>query len=761
MVPSDLTMTGPEQVTDVRTAGARPSGTTTPWLFSADIELRQGERRTLTYGYVWHPDQLAQVVTWLQGQAVVAIDLETGGLFVEDNIATLQLGVLGHVSGIDAWVIDVRGCSPEALAPIFAVLEGREVTKLGQNLSFEYRFLRHHYGLMLRKVADTQLAELIIRAGLLTPKKKRGTGPATGESREAYKHSSMNALMQRYAGLSVDKDTDLRTSFYTTPCGEHSARQVIYAASDVIYPFIIAQGQKVVIRERGLQNVIKLEMECLPVIQEMEYRGLGIDAKAWRLLWQEALVERAKAVRTLDDLLRPCTVQADLFDTAAAQARPIYPKKNTELNYGSSEQVRWAIKAYCTATDWPIEIVSTKAALTKLKERYGATWLANAEAKGRTVTVDQVPASLIPEDQYCILLEADKDTLILAKVRGQLPAELVDALLRFSKYDQRVTGFGNEWLHKNINKQTGRIHPTIHQALTNTGRTSTQPNLQNIPNDQRYRRCFVPAPGFKFVIADYSQQEPRLTAQMSKDPTYITTYRNQDDLYVAVAGNMLGTRPDKKTEEGALQRQLFKAIVLAMAYRSGVPKLRDQLTLGMAEAILAGKFPLPTMDFAQEMHRAFFDAHPELRAYQDACSTNADPKNKQAPRFYDAFVGDFVTYVRAPCGRLRLFPPDATNTYTEAANAPIQGGSASMTKLASCYIQRLIDDRGWNDLAYLVNMVHDEIVCEVHESIVEEFAPLMQALMVKAGDHYCQEVPIVAEFPKGTNGIVDAWIKEA
>jgi len=83
-----------------------------------------------------------------------------------------------------------------------------------------------------------------------------------------------------------------------------------------------------------------------------------------------------------------------------------------------------------------------------------------------------------------------------------------------------------------------------------------------------------------------------------------------------------------------------------------------------------------------------------------------------------------------------------------------------MTKAAACLIQRLIDDRGWQDKAFVVNLVHDEIVCEVHDSIAQEFAPLMRELMEQAGRFYCPDVPVAAEFPEGSEGVVPYWTKE-
>ena len=670
----------------------------------------------------------------------------------------MQFGALDHKSGIDAWVIDIRCFDAPDLEWVWQFCEDRKVVKLGQNLGFEYRFLRRWFNVRLRSVADCQLAELCLRTGLLGGKDTKEAGEDK-VSRKAYTMTSMKALMLRYYGVEIKKDQDVRTSFYDTPPGQHNGAQIAYASLDVVYPFMIAAAQKPLIAERGLREIIKLEMETLPIIHEMEHRGMAVDARAWRTLWQEAVQNRAKTERALDDLLRSVTYQHDLFDTDVTKARPVYPVKNKPLNYSSAAQVKWAIGAYCKSIKWPRQLLLTWPAVKKAKKSWGQEWASYKQSQGVEVEAEDAPDSVLPEDRYCIMVETDRKALTIRAARGQLPRELVDLLLDYSKYDQQVTAFGIEWLNKNLRRETKPVHTTVHQALTSTGRTSTQPNLQNIPNDPRYRKCFVPGAGYSFVIADYSQQEPRLLAQVSQDPTYLKTYRDKDDLYVAVAEAMVGHRPDKKTPEGNLERQVFKAIVLAMAYRSGPPKLRDQLTLGLAEAIFKGEAEPPTIEYAREMHRRFFEVHEKVKTYQDSCSNGADPKNPNALRFWDDVARDHVTFVRAPCGRLRMFMPDATNTYTEAANAPIQGGSASMIKAAACLWQREIDKLGWTERAWVGNIIHDEILCEAETEIAQDVANLLKECMEVAGRAYCPDVPVVAEFPEGTTGVVPYWTK--
>lgn len=715
------------------------------------------ESVTLPYYYVTDDAELPGVVAWCRRQRAIGLDLETGGLDpFTDGIATIQLGTPKGPEA-RAYVIDVRCVSRAALADVFAVLKDPAITKVGQNLNFECRWLLRHYRAHVRNVWDTQLVELVLRCGLLN---KKGARTGKGVDRAPYKATSMTALAQRYLGLDIDKDHDLRTSFYSTPPGEHTLRQIVYAASDVIYPFYITDEQRPEVDGRKLRGVLKVEHKALPVFAQAEVQGMRVDTARWRRLWQEAVRERARVQAALDALLEPINPQPDLFDVGARKARPIYPKKNEALNYDSAEQVKWLIKTYCESIQWPLEIITSKPTLVKRKKAYGAAWLAKQAAKGRVIEDDRLPDWLIPEDRACILVESDKDTLVIRKCRGQLPRDLVDLLLEYSKWSIRCDTFGNDFIVKHVRPDTGRMHPTINQCLTNTGRTSTEPNTQNWPSGGEYRACCIPGDGGVFVIFDLSQQEPRAAAQASKDPVYLETYRKGGDLYVEVCCAMTGDRPDKHTPEGNVRRQIFKIIVLSMAYRAGVAKLRDQLTLGLHKEIMEGKIEAPTHAYAAELHKRFFEVHEQIQAFQNACSESADPNGEHAKRIWDRYAQCEVTYTRAGCGRMRLFTPDSLNTYTEGANAPIQGISATMIKAACGLFQDELDARGWEDRAWVSNVIHDEIVAESDREIAEEVAPLLKACMERAGWHYLPDVGIVAEPPDNSNGIVPYWTKK-
>jgi DNA polymerase I-like protein with 3'-5' exonuclease and polymerase domains len=737
------------------------------------VEIELGDkygRITVPFYYITRDDEMPHLVEWMRRHKRLGFDTETGGEAPMDGLDALKGKVatiqIGNPTSPDprVYVLDVRRLTPEALAPMLEIFGAYGTKKLGQNVRFEYKFLRTNFGVQCRDLEDTQLNEMVIRTGLFNKSTKGDDGE--GRDRAAYKHTSMDALCTFYLGIKIDKDRQLRTSFYSTPPGQHSPAQRCYAGGDVVYPFYVAKEQQVELQARQLVNIAKIEYAIIPSLGETELQGMYIDQDAWRALWQESLTGMIEARRQLDALF--LGVQGDLFDGKNANVRPIYVRgrKSPPLNWGSSEQVKWAIQQYCKAIGWNYEVVTTYARLLEIKESWGEEWRAKKLKHGEDVSVADTPDWVIPEDRYCLLLKAEKEQLIIRACRGQLPWAIVDPLSDYSKYAKRVGTYGLKFLAKNVRKDTNAYHIEIHQAITTTGRLSAAPNSMNWPSDKRYRKCHRARKGKKLCIADYSQVEPRITAFVSRDPVYCNTYLTGGDLYIESAKSTLGDI-DFKSPEGKFQRQLSKTRVLSLAYNMGLMKYRDRLTLALVKEIREGKIEAPSIDFARKQYDEFFEVHAKIEEYQEHTVRCASPKIKDERgalienprRIWDAFIGAPVTWMESPDGRKRFFHPDA-NPYSEAPNVPPQSGSATMLKAAIGLIQIEIDKRGWKERAFLLNLVHDELVYEVDEEIAPEFAVMQKEMMEKAGNFYNGDIPIVAEWPKGTNGTLDWWAKE-
>jgi len=724
--------------------------------FTHAFKIGSKESKAVAIHYVVDASEIPEFLEWVSRleRRLLLVDIESDGSSKDGldwqsrKIATLQIG-----NPLDkdprAYVFCIRSLGDEVLAPVLALLGDPTYMKLGQNIRFEVSWLTHRFDIPFNNVFCTQVTELVLRAGLFPMTKT--VSEEQGPGRGGYTASSMKALATRYLDVQIEKGDDVRLKFWVTPPGELSRAQLVYAAGDVIYPAYIAREQKQEILDRGLSSIIAIEMELIPILADSERAGICIDGDSWMELYREACRERAEAEQKLNAMLLPVCTQLDGFTGANKPTVPtvIVGGRSREVNYDAPEQVRRLFVLYCRSIQWPVHIVGSWSELNKLKREYGKDWLRRNPSKLEADTPDFV----IPETEFLILLKMESPQLRIARARKQLPAELVDAYIAYKDASKRAGTYGENFL-KHVDPRTNRIHVYYHQVLTSTGRLSAQPNLQNIPRDSRYRACFIPRDGWRFVSADFSQIEPRLSAEVSDDNLYCSTFLAGDDIYVRVGEAQLGQTIDKSTEEGKMLRQGAKTVVLATAYGMSSRKLRDSLTLNLEPFILAGKIEPPSFEMAAQLLKSFFEVAPKIKTYQELCVAQADPENSSRPKIYDRYLKTAVTYVTSICSRKRFFPPDAKNTYTESMNAPIQCASATITKLASILLWRRVQAAGIP--LHFVNYVHDELVAETKAEHAEMMFEWLKECMIEAGQKYIKKVPVLVEGP----GIIDCWRKE-
>ncbi len=257
----------------------------------------------------------------------------------------------------------------------------------------------------------------------------------------------------------------------------------------------------------------------------------------------------------------------------------------------------------------------------------------------------------------------------------------------------------------------GRIHTTFHQTITATGRiSSADPNLQNIPIrtelGRQLRKVFVPAEGFLFVDADYSQIELRVLASLSGDESLIDAYRSSQDIHRITASKVFHIPFEEVTD---LQRRNAKAVNFGIVYGISSFGLSQDLSISRKEA--------------EQYIKQYFETYPGIKAYLDKLVSDAKEK------------GYSETYY----GRRRPIPElknsnFMTRSFGErvAMNAPIQGTAADIMKIAMLKVWREIRERGLQ--SRLLLQVHDELVIETkleEKEIVEE---LLERNMRTAAD---------------------------
>ncbi|GKW12807.1 DNA polymerase I [Pectobacterium carotovorum subsp. carotovorum] len=257
-----------------------------------------------------------------------------------------------------------------------------------------------------------------------------------------------------------------------------------------------------------------------------------------------------------------------------------------------------------------------------------------------------------------------------------------------------------------INPATKRVHTSYHQAVTATGRlSSSDPNLQNIPvrNDEgrRIRQAFIAPKGYSIVAADYSQIELRIMAHLSGDKGLLNAFANGLDIHRATASEVFGIALDKVTSE---QRRSAKAINFGLIYGMSAFGLSRQLNIPRSES--------------QKYMNLYFERYPGVQDYMERTRQQAAEHG----------------YVSTLDGR-RLYLPDihSRNAMARkgaeraAINAPMQGTAADIIKKAMI----AIDDWLQKDApkVKMIMQVHDELVFEIHDSVIEESISKIKVLM--------------------------------
>ncbi|MDP2641894.1 MAG: DNA polymerase [bacterium] len=279
--------------------------------------------------------------------------------------------------------------------------------------------------------------------------------------------------------------------------------------------------------------------------------------------------------------------------------------------------------------------------------------------------------------------------------------------------------------------ENSRLHSTFLQAGSTTGRmASNSPNLQNIPNKtalgRAIRHAFVPEKGYKFVSLDYSQIELRIAAILSKDKNLIEIFKNGEDVHAGVAMRVFKV-PADKVDKG--MRIRAKTINFGILYGMGVNALKANLGVDRKEA--------------QEFYNKYFETFTGLAGYLDKIKAEAERKGYTETMFgRRRYFGGFkspLPYVRAQAERM-------------AINAPMQGTQADLIKIAMRRIDEHVRSEKHDNDIRLILQVHDELVYEVKNSLVDEavrhFKKLMETVLPRAES---RGVPIIAEAHTGDN----------
>jgi DNA polymerase I-like protein with 3'-5' exonuclease and polymerase domains len=441
-----------------------------------------------------------------------------------------------------------------------------------------------------------------------------------------------------------------------------------YAYLDAKYTFMLWKVVDKKIKEAGVENIMNLEMDVLRVLCDMKLAGAPLD--------QEALVELHKQLDS--DIER---VRGEIYEAAGTVFNINSNREKQQLLYSPAPQGRG------------------------LKPKIYTGKGLKKDAEGGELSVEDYSVSAEALEPYrekdplvnSLLTYSDLNKLLTTYVIPYLGGEVV-----------RTTGGKAKIEHRDSLLVNGKVHGDFIQHGADTGRFSSRnPNLQNVPNPatahgKAIRNLFYAPEGYKLVVADYSQIEPRIIASMSMDPIMMKNYLEGGDIYTTV-GDVMG-----------VNRQAGKVLVLSMAYGVGPDKIARSIGCSVTEAkgLLS--------DFADK--------------FQNVASYRAKVVG----------VAKKTGFVSTILGRKRYLPEINSRNIAERAgaerqafNTRIQGSAADVMKLAMIRAHKAIPQG-----ASILLTVHDELVTITPDDLVDQTREAIRESMEGIN---LLEVPLIAD----------------
>ena len=495
--------------------------------------------------------------------------------------------------------------------------------------------------------------------------------------------------------LNVELDKAVRNQFIGLKVQPYREDQIVYGAKDVLYLLGILDKQIPLIKEHSLLEVVDLENAAVLAFADIEYNGLDLDVVEWNKLEEINEAEALLLLGQLDDHILTDTTFVEFKSrfTQSDMFTPIEEIRKVDVKWTSPKQVLNVFKTVIPELD-------------------------NVNGK----------------EMY--------------KYRAKF--DIINTYIKYKEAMKLCTSYGDAFL-KNL-KADNKIHTNFHQIL-DTGRvSSSKPNMQQIPADNRFRNCFTAPQGWSFVSSDYSSQELNVIAYGSNDPVWINALVKNQDLHSKCAELVYGAIWSDAAEKDCEYFMNFskcscpshkklrtnvKTINFGLAYGMGPNKLADTLNISVPKAKL--------------LIEEYFKAFPAIQGFLEKLGN----------------FGKKYGYIKTfpPYNRKRWFTgwyPKIWNNKSSmmelgsieraSKNTPIQGASADMTKLALFMMRKIIMDK---DLPVkLVMTVHDQIDTICSNEYVEEWTNVMKQVM----EHAAKKI-ITNGLLKAEVTVSDCWEK--
>jgi len=535
----------------------------------------------------------------------------------------------------------VFGPAPQQLFPaeVFKALKplmfNDKILTIGHNLVFDLSSVAKYYGeVPVGPYFDTLMASFLYD--------NTNTG-----------RLGLDDCLQREFGYSMVKGIGHMVEVYSF---DEVAK---YAYLDAKYTFLLWKHLVPKLEASDVVTIMELEMDVLRVLCDMKLTGTPVDINDL-----EALYERFTAETE--------AVKSDIYRIAGRVFNMNSNPEKQYILYGPKDEGCRGLKP----------MLLTGKGLKNEGDLTYSDYSVSSEALEPYRESDELVGKLL---EY-----ADLNKLLSTYVVPYLGGEVTKTVNGKSKTEDKESLLIN-----------GRIYGDFVQWGAETGRFSSRnPNLQNLPAPNKklspekdygtlIRNVFTAPDGYKLVVADYSQIEPRIIAAMSKDPIMVENYMSGGDIYTTVGDTM------------GVDRKAGKVLVLAMAYGVGPDKIAKQIGCTVPEA--------------KKLLNDFSDKFASVDKYRGKVIGLARNKG----------------YITTVLNRRRYLPNinsrntgDRASSERQAFNTRIQGSAADVIKLAMIRAYEKIPKE-----AKLLMTVHDELVTMTPDNLVDQTVDAIREAM--------------------------------
>lgn len=654
------------------------------------------------------------------------IDIETfnlqGGSALDPHSNSMRTFQFNSGSGIIT-LLDLLHVDWEVLEVLHDRLRDRTLPKLAHNAKFEYKVIKRVGKVTISNLECTFLREKIRRNGLAA----FGFG--------------LDDVALNLLGVNISKE--VRASDWSVPV--LSTEQIRYGAKDVKYLKSIFDIQEELMTDNQLA-VWQIEKECLPIFADMELTGIKLNTKQVEVAREIAQRGHDKALKKLQKLMpRVPLTKSERNDKVKNK-----DLTNRVIDKLTGEKIRYpdGFKPVQNLNDF-------KASLKLMGIKVPTMYDAKSKKQREALTKDTI--YFIDHPIAANLVEFNEQNTLL------------------TKYLSKMGGW--------ISPITNRVHTDITQILVTFRISMSAPPMQQIPQLKAYRDLFPAKKSkrykYKLVKVDYSQLELRVTAEVTRDRGLIEEYSKglDADLHTRTAIGIFGNVDlEKKDKDGKTPRQNAKAVNFGAIYGQGAR--------GLMQYLWSFKI-YKTIEECQEFLDAWFDLYHGVKLYHEQVvglvksyvEYQKNPngqilvnqhgqlrlqRTKQAPecvtittlnqgermweidRLLDrAVIGGKISrsghpYIYAICN--------------DMINHPIQGTAGLGTKEAMINVNKHLRKTKLHKEAKIILQVHDELVLEVREDLVEEVGVPTALIMERTMQKYIKRVPIYCDASYG-----DTW----